>query len=138
MGSGYKGNSDHFHSISENLPSMKDKYSYKGGYFGDKGDNKKNNKVRHIDSDNPSKTAKEFYDTLTHGGKEELIYDKKTGEKIGKKTTLSDGSVVTWRDVSSSDGSPAVDINIEYSADSGGIKTQKIHFMKGGKSDGDD
>lgn len=30
-----------------------------------------------------------------------------------------------------SDGSPAVEINIKNSADSGGMKYQKIHFMKG-------
>jgi hypothetical protein len=138
MGSGYKGNTDHYHSISENLPPMKEKYFYKDGYFGNKGNNSKNNKVRHIESCDPSKTAKEFYDTLTHGGKEEPIYDKKTGEKIGKKTTLADGSVVAWRKVSSSDGSPAVDINIEYSSDSGGIKQQKIHFVKGENGNGND
>lgn len=138
MGTGYKGGADHYHSISENLPPLKEKYSYNDGYFGDKGNNKKNNKVRHIESSNPSRTAKDFYDSLTHGGKEEPIYDKRTGERIGKKTTLADGSIVSWREVSSSDGSPAVDINIEYSSDSGGIKQQKIHFVKGGRDNGDD
>ena len=47
------------------------------------------------------------------------------------KTTLSDGSVITWRNISHSDGSPAVDINVERSSDSDGIKQQKIHFVKG-------
>ena len=62
---------------------------------------------------------------------EEPIFNKKTGDEIGQKTTLSDGSIISWRNVSSSaDGSPAVDINIEYSSDSGGIKRQKIHFVK--------
>ena len=37
MGTGYKGNADHYHSISENLPTMKEKYAYNDGYFGEKG-----------------------------------------------------------------------------------------------------
>lgn len=43
---------------------------------------------------------------------------------------MADGTVVTWREVSSSDGFPAVDINIKKSTDSGGLKVQKIHFVK--------
>lgn len=131
LGTGYKGNADHYHSISENLPTMKEKYAYNDGYFGEKGQSKKNNKVRNIKSDDPSATAREFYDTIAYGGKETPTYDSKTGQQNGFKTTLSDGSVITWRNVSHSDGSPAVDINIERSSDGGGIKTQKIHFVKG-------
>lgn len=53
------------------------------------------------------------------------------GNEYGKKTKLSDGSIISWRNVSHSpDKSPAVDINIERSSDSGGIKKQKIHFVK--------
>lgn len=51
---------------------------------------------------------------------------------------MADGGVVTWRETSISDGSPAVDINIEHSSDSGGVKEQKIHFIKGGNINGDD
>lgn len=131
MGGGYKGDTGHYHSISENLFLMKEKFSYNNGYFGERGNNKKNNKVRRIESNDPSKTAKDFYDTLANGGKEEPIFDKKTGEEIGTKTVMADGSVVTWRETSISDGSPAVDINIELSSDSGGIKDQKIHFIRG-------
>lgn len=36
-----------------------------------------------------------------------------------------------FREVSSSDGSPAVEINIRQSDDHGDIKYQKIHFVKG-------
>ncbi|MCF0106641.1 MAG: hypothetical protein HUJ53_07765 [Holdemanella sp.] len=42
----------------------------------------------------------------------------------------SDGTIITYREVSSSDGSPAVDINIKKSTDSSGVKSQKIHFVK--------
>ena len=76
MGTGYKGNADHYHSISENLPVMKEKYSYNNGYFGEKGQSKKNNKVRNIFSDDPSATAQKFYDTLAYGGKEEPTYNR--------------------------------------------------------------
>ena len=131
MGTGYKGNADHYHSISENLPVMKEKYSYNNGYFGENGQSKKNNKVRNIFSDAPSATAQKFYDTLAYGGKEEPNYNIKTVKQNGMKTTLSDGSVITWRNISHSDGSPAVDINVERSSDSDGIKQQKIHFVKG-------
>lgn len=131
MGTGYKGNADHYHSISENLPVMKEKYSYNNGYFGENGQSKKNNKVRNIFSDAPSATAQKFYDTLAYGGKEEPTYNSKTGKQNGMKTTLSDGSVITWINISHSDGSPAVDINVERSSDSDGIKQQKIHFVKG-------
>ncbi len=127
MGTGYKGDASHHHSVSENLPGMKQEYPYKDGYFGSKGSSS-DSKVRHIESDNPEETAKEFYDKLAHGGIEIPIYDKKTGQEKGRRCCLSDGSVISWRNVSSSDGSPAVDVNIEHSSDSGGIKQQKIHF----------
>ena len=109
---------------------MKRSYPYKNGYFGTKGTSATNPRIRHIKSDNPVETAKAFYDQLAQGGVETPFYDKKTGQEKGRKSNLSDGSVVSWRNVSSSDGSPAVDINIESSKDSGGIKQQKIHFVK--------
>ena len=43
---------------------------------------------------------------------------------------MADGSIITWRSVSSSDGSPVVEINIKKSSHSGGLKEQKIHFEK--------
>lgn len=130
MGTYFKGGAGHYHSISENSAPLKKEYPYKNGYFGEKGRSSTNSKVRYIESSNPEKTAKEFYDKATYGGIEEPIYNKRTGEKIGMKTTLSDGSVISWRNVSRSDGTPAVDINISRSTDSGGIKEQKIHFVK--------
>ena len=41
---------------------------------------------------------------------------------------MADGTVVTFREASRSDGSPAIDINAKESVDTGGIKRQKIHF----------
>ncbi|MBO4604233.1 MAG: hypothetical protein J5657_02895, partial [Clostridiales bacterium] len=83
----------------------------------------------HIKSDNPSVTAKDFYDRIAHGGIENEIIDR-NGNIKGAKTKMADGTIVTWREISNSDGSPAVDINIKKSTDSGGLKFQKIHFVK--------
>lgn len=43
---------------------------------------------------------------------------------------MSDGTIITYREVSSSDASPAVDINIKKSTNPSGVKSQKIHFIK--------
>ena len=47
---------------------------------------------------------------------------------------MKDGTIVSYREVSSSDGSPAVEINIRKSDEHGDIKYQKIHFVKGDNS----
>lgn len=44
---------------------------------------------------------------------------------------MKDGTILSYREVSSSDGSPAVEINIRQSDDHSDIKYQKIHFVKG-------
>ena len=43
---------------------------------------------------------------------------------------MADGTVITMRKVSHSDGTPAVDINIKPSTHTGGVKGQKIHFIQ--------
>jgi len=70
------------------------------------------------------KTAKEFYDTASKGGIE-TTYGK------GKYTKLSDGTIMSYREISSSDGTSVVEINIRQSSNSSGVKFQKIHFVKG-------
>ena len=124
MGRGYKGNTGHHHSITENLPSLKSEYKYYNGYFGDPGQGR--DFVRNIKSDDPVKTAQEFYDKAAHGGIEKQLNNGK-----GVYTKMKDGSILSYREVSSSDGSPAVEINIKQSTDHGDIKYQKIHFVKG-------
>ena len=42
----------------------------------------------------------------------------------------ADGTVITMRKKSNSDGTPVVDINIKSSSHTGGIKGQKIHFVQ--------
>ena len=128
MGSEFKGGTKHFHSLSENLPNITSDYPLKNGYFGDKGKSS-DSSVRNIASENPSGTALNFYNSIAHGGVETQIYDSH-GKVKGAKTSLSDGTIITWRETSNSDGSPAIDINIDRSNSSSGLKTQKIHFVK--------
>lgn len=128
MGTGiYKGGSFHHHSIKENLPNLKLKYPFSNGYFGNRGDSTKE-RTRHIESDNPISTSTDFYNKLTHGAIEKRLPNEK-----GTVAKLEDGTIVSYRKISSSDGSPAVDINIKRSNETGGVKRQKIHFVKKGQ-----
>ena len=124
MGHGYKGDTGHHHSITENLSLLKSDYKYQNGYFGDPGQGR--SFVRNIKSSNPAKSAKDFYDKVAHGGIEKQMSNGK-----GVYTKMKDGSILSYRAVSTSDGSPAVEINIKQSNDHGEIKYQKIHFVKG-------
>lgn len=127
MGLGFKGDTGHHHSISENLDTLKNDYGFHDGYFGNQSSSNPQSDRRNIISDDPMKTAKDFYDKIAHGGVEKELDNGK-----GFMASMSDGTIITWRPVSSSkDKSPAVDINIIFSKDHGGIKQQKIHFVKG-------
>lgn len=128
MGVAYKGGTNTYHSFSDNIGSLSSNYSLSNGYFGTKGESK-DNKVRNISSSEPQVTAKDFYDKAAHGGIETPIYDK-NGNIKGKTTQLKDGTIITYRPVSSSDGTPAVDISITKTDPNGKVKTQKIHFVK--------
>ena len=124
MGLGYKGDTGHHHSITENLSSLRADYKYNNGYFGNPGHGR--GYVREIESDEPAATAKDFYDKAAHGGIEKEMSNGK-----GVYTKMKDGTILSYREVSSSDGSPAVEINIRQSNDHGDINDQKIHFTKG-------
>lgn len=129
-GTGFKGGASHHHTISENIPLVSSKYPLNDGYFGEKVPDKK---VSHIYSEDPIATARDFYDKIGFGGKEKSIDGKNAFT-----STLKDGSVITWRETSNSDGTPAVDINIKKSKDNGGVKNHKIHFEKNKEEDKDD
>lgn len=124
MGTGYKGGSTTYHSIQDNMSSLTSNYpyNYETGYFGDKGQTKNNN-IRNIVSTNPIETAKNFYNTAAYGGIEHNLPNNN-----GVRATLKDGTILIYRTTSSSDGSPAVSIDINRSTDSGSLKSQKIHF----------
>lgn len=68
-------------------------------------------------------SAKDFYNKLASGGLEKRVNGNM------KITRMSDGTVITMRRVSYSDGTPVVDINIKPSSHTGGVKGQKIHFV---------
>lgn len=105
-------------SIDDNVKMMKKEYPItKGGYFGRKGKN-----VRVIDTDTPEKTSTDFFSKIGDGGH----IDKLSNGK-GYRIIFEDGTIVTHRISTKTEGSPAVDINI---VNSKLIKTQKIHFVK--------
>ncbi len=123
MGTSYKGDSPTFRSIRENLDVAKGKYPYRNGYFGTKGQGR--DFTRNIQASDPVKEAKSFYDTMTYGGIESSMPNGK-----GKTTRLADGSIISYREISSSDGTSVVELNIKRSKDAAGVKYQKIHFVK--------
>lgn len=123
---GYQGRHLHRHvrhSLRDNVGNVASEYPLKDGYFGKRGDG--GSGVRHIEADDPVKEANKFYKAIAKGGFEKPLKNGK-----GVATTLADGTVITKREVSSSDGSPAVDINIKESGDPAGVKDQKIHFVR--------
>lgn len=124
MGSYYKGGTTTYHSISDNIQTTANNYKYEHGYFGDKGKSTKT-KNRVIHCDDPVSEAKKFYDTIANGGIEASLENGK-----GFFTRLKDGTIITYREITSTVDSPAVEINVKKSTDTGGIKTQKIHFEK--------
>ncbi|MDO4848360.1 MAG: hypothetical protein Q4B45_01115 [Coriobacteriia bacterium] len=119
---GYTGGTRSHHSMADNKGALTSKYPITNGYFGSKGST---SNVRRIESDNPISTAADFYGKAAKGGIEKPMPNGK-----GVMTCLSDGTIITMRRISSSDGSPAVDINISKSNDPAGIKRQKIHFLR--------
>lgn len=126
MGTGFKGGASFYRSIGQNIMITSSSYRYRNGYFGDNSPHGGNSTRNIIANDNLS-AAKDFYDKIAFGGKEQTV---NSNTMI---THMSDGTVITMRKVSSSDGTPVVDINIIQSHGSGGVKSQKIHFVKGVK-----
>ena len=107
---------------------MKSEYTYNNGYFFEKGLGREHTRDNY--SENPLETAREFYDKLTYGGIESEFTNGK-----GLKTRMSDGTIVSFRETSTSDGSPVVEINIQKSSNYGDLKQQKIHFVLGGNKE---
>lgn len=124
MGTVFKGNAPYYRSVGQNTLPTASKYKYQNGRFGDSSPST-GNKTRNISSSNPPQTAKDFYDRITYGGLEKT-YDG--GNR--KITQMADGTIITWRKISSSDGTPVIEINISGSTHSGGLKKQKIHFVE--------
>jgi hypothetical protein len=124
MGTTYKGNSPTYRSIGENILPTAANYPYHDGRFGVNSPST-GTYTRNIASSDPIGTATDFYDRIAYGGIENT-YDGGTR----KITQMADGTIVTWRKISSSDGTPVVEINIRNSSNSSGIRRQKIHFVE--------
>ena len=92
------------------------------GYFGRKGNGKG---VRVIDCDNPVTIAEYCYQVLGQGGVETIATNRK-GQTI-HMIRLGDGSLVTYRQITSSKGSPAVEIRVSSGLHI--VKQQKIHYI---------
>ena len=43
---------------------------------------------------------------------------------------MADGTIIIYREYTSTDGSPAVDIGIKFSSNKEVFKQQRIHFVK--------
>ncbi len=81
---------------------------------------------RIITSKNPLDTAYDFYKIATKGGISSKLENGK-----GIRTDMSDGTCFTLREISKSDGSPAINISARKGTSNSGVKTQKIHFTLG-------
>lgn len=123
MGTGLKGNSVYFRSIGQNVLLASKKYGYNNGYFGENSMHGKDRTRNIVASDNLA-AAQDFYNKIAFGGKEQIVDDNMS------ITRMADGTVITMRKVSHSDGTPVVDINIRPSSHTGGVKGQKIHFVQ--------
>lgn len=82
---------------------------------------RKGKRLASIETDDPVAAATMFAGIASQGFVSEVVNDK------GYRRELADGTVVGLRIVTSSEGSPAVDLNI---ADENYVR--KIHFYKGG------
>lgn len=105
-------------TIDDNVKEMNHIYPHtSNGYFGEKGKN-----VRVIKTSTPEITSSDFYHRISKGGRTEPL---KNGH--GTRTLFQDGTVVVHRMITSTKGSPAVDIKVIKPRS---IKSQKIHFIK--------
>ena len=91
------------------------------GHFGMPGNGSRNRRIKSAD---PLATATAFYRLISRGA------IKRRPISTGFVATLKDGTQITIRRRSSSDGTPAIDINVENPNDSY-VRRQKIHFETG-------
>lgn len=124
MGMTYKGGSPEFRSLGDNVEKMKNdpQYHFKDGCFGPLHHNSQN--AHDLFFDDPIAAAREFYDKIAYGGIENVI-----GED-NWTTKMKDGTYINFRIKTSSEGSPAVQINIKNSSDNAGVRFHKVHFSK--------
>ena len=118
----YVGRKQQFRSLDQNVSSTVIVYPMTNGYFGVKGSSWG---IREIHSRNHEATAKDFFNRIAKGG----ILDLQT-IKGGVVSRLKDGSIVSYRKITSSNNSPAVEIRFRKLSSKYGISDQKIHFVQ--------
>ena len=133
MGQGYSGAyrgttgadnepADPTSSIAENARRMSAQFPIsRNGYFGIR-DHKQ---IRVISCIDPIETSHVFFQRLTHGATHEIATNNRGMEY--QRATFADGSIVTYRVVTSTPDSPAVQISVTRA---GPIRNQKIHFTR--------
>ena len=108
-------------SIDENASKLVGKFApNKYGNFGRPG---KNSRI--IECDDPVSESASFYEQIGKGGE---ISELPRGN--GTSTRLDDGSIITYRVITSTVDSPAVQINVRKVESNVKINGQKIHFVK--------
>ena len=105
-------------SFGENVEELKSSFGYPDGLDWKL---KKGKKLARIETEDPVGAATMFAGIASRGFVSEVVNDK------GYRRELADGTIVGLRVVTSSEGSPAVDLNIV-----GEDHVRKIHFYKGG------
>lgn len=125
MGTYYKGDATYYRSIGQNVLIASNRYDYSSGYFGQNSKHGRKHTRIIVAPDNLA-AANDFYCKIAFGGKEQIVDDNM------RITRMADGSIITMRKTSHSDGTPVVEINISPSTHSGGVKGQKIHFVQEG------
>lgn len=135
MGNGWHG---HFPStassrsdartLTDNLNALTKEFPlHPNGFFGEPGQSKNNVRVRNITSNDAETTSQRFYELACEQAVSIGDIRDKSGKHKGYVAEMRDGTIISYRWTSTSDGSPAVDINIQSV---GSVKRQKIHFVQ--------
>ena len=108
-------------NIDENASKLVGKFApNEYGNFGKPGKN-----TRIIESDDPVSDSALFYEQIGKGGE-----ISKLPRENGTSTRLDDGTIITYRVITSTTDSPAVQINVRKVEANVKINDQKIHFIK--------
>ena len=118
----YVGRKQQFRTLEQNIKSVSESYPITNGYFGTKGSSRL---IREIHARNHEQVAKDFFNKIAKGG----ILDLKTLPG-GIVSRLKDGSTISYRKITSSPNSPAVEIRFRSASSKYGINDQKIHFVQ--------
>ncbi len=106
-----------FASIEYNVKAMVDKFPLTNGKFGVKGKN-----CQVIYCEEVIESSQEFYNLISNGGTESKLHNGH-----GVKSVLDDGTIIVYRQFTSTTNSPAIDIT---KSPSSSVKNQKIHFVE--------